>query len=141
MFEAIVKSVIFIILFSLCGYFFVLLPKKNWFMPTVNALQGVHRVLQIEQRLLFGGRSFLAVVRCGNQEFLDVKLSSGIRVLMPLPKTDWLVEWVITQWLKQSPNRLLESRNILGLGTRSVAIAAALVKGFSMNCILAVDQS
>ena len=23
-----------------------------------------------EQRLLFGGRSFLAVVRCGNQEFL-----------------------------------------------------------------------
>ena len=36
---------------------------------------------------------------------------------------------------------LPESINILGLGTRSVAITTALVKRFSMSCILAVDQS
>ena len=77
----------------------------------------------------------------GEVEFLDVKLLSDKRVLIPLPKTECLVEWVITQLLKQSPDRLPESRNILGLGTRSVAIATALVKRFPMSCILAVDQS
>ena len=77
----------------------------------------------------------------GEVEFLDVKLLSDKRVQIPLPKTECLVEWVMTQLLKQSPDRLPESRNILGLGTRSVAIATALVKRFSMSYILAVDQS
>ncbi|MDR2813021.1 MAG: flagellar biosynthetic protein FliO [Puniceicoccales bacterium] len=71
MLEEIVKSVIFIVLLALGGYFFVLFRKKGWFFPQV--IRDNHSDpdrLCVTERLSVGGRHHIAVIRCNGQKFL-----------------------------------------------------------------------
>ncbi|MDR0590460.1 MAG: flagellar biosynthetic protein FliO [Puniceicoccales bacterium] len=71
MLEAFAKSVIFVILLALGGYFFMLFRKKGWFFPQKMAGDGASPSdLRVTERLSIGGRHYIAVVRCNGQEFL-----------------------------------------------------------------------
>jgi flagellar biogenesis protein FliO len=70
MLEEIVKSLIFLILLALGGYFFVFFRRKHWFVMPKNAPGMATDSLQIINRLPVGGRQCLVVVRCNQQKFL-----------------------------------------------------------------------
>jgi flagellar biogenesis protein FliO len=71
MLEAFAKSVIFVVLLALGGYFFMLFRKKGWFFPHKVGGNGANPSdLQVTERLSIGGRHYIAVVRCNGQEFL-----------------------------------------------------------------------
>jgi flagellar biogenesis protein FliO len=71
MLEAFAKSVIFIVLLALGGYFFVLFRRKGWFFPQRVGSDGANpHGLRVMERLSIGGRHYIAVVRCKGQEFL-----------------------------------------------------------------------
>jgi flagellar biogenesis protein FliO len=71
MLEAFAKSVIFVILLALGGYFFMLFRKKGWFFPQKVGSDGASPSdLRVTERLSIGGRHYIAVVRCNGQEFL-----------------------------------------------------------------------
>jgi flagellar biogenesis protein FliO len=71
MLEEIVKSVVFIILLALGGYFFVLFRRKGWFFPQVaNGDHSNPDHLCVIERLSVGGRHYIAVIQCNGQKFL-----------------------------------------------------------------------
>ncbi|MDR1303377.1 MAG: flagellar biosynthetic protein FliO [Puniceicoccales bacterium] len=71
MLEAFTKSVIFVILLALGGYFFMLFRKKGWFFPQKVSGGGASPGdLRVTERLSIGGRHYIAVVQCNGQEFL-----------------------------------------------------------------------
>ena len=78
MLEMVIKSVIFLVLLALGGYFFVIFRKKNWFFSNSGVPLDDKDTLQVTQRISVGGRGFLAVVRCGCQRFLVGVTPSGI---------------------------------------------------------------
>jgi flagellar biogenesis protein FliO len=71
MLEEVVKSVVFVILLALGGYFFVLFRRKGWFFPQAtkgNRPSTDH--LCVTERLAIGGRHYIAVIQCNEQKFL-----------------------------------------------------------------------
>jgi flagellar biogenesis protein FliO len=71
MLEEIVKSVVFIALLALGGYFFVLFRRKGWFFPQVtNGDRSAPDHLCVTERLSVGGRHYVAVIQCNEQKFL-----------------------------------------------------------------------
>jgi flagellar biogenesis protein FliO len=70
MIESVVKSIIFLILLALGGYFFVIFRRRNWFMAPKNSKDVDTNALQIINRLSIGGRHWLAVIRYSDQKFL-----------------------------------------------------------------------
>ncbi|MDR3317292.1 MAG: flagellar biosynthetic protein FliO [Puniceicoccales bacterium] len=71
MLEAFFKSVIFLILLALGGYFFVLFRKKGWFFPQQIGKENINRDnLCVTERLSIGGRHYIAVIQCNEQKFL-----------------------------------------------------------------------
>ncbi|MDR2201083.1 MAG: flagellar biosynthetic protein FliO [Puniceicoccales bacterium] len=69
MLEIVVKSVIFLLLLALGGYFFVYFRKRGWLFPVGK---GTFRSsdLQIQERLPIGGRHYIAIIHCDGQRFL-----------------------------------------------------------------------
>jgi flagellar biogenesis protein FliO len=69
--EEIVKSVVFIALLALGGYFFVLFRRKGWFFPQMaSGDRSSHDHLCVTDRLSIGGRHYVAVIQCNGQKFL-----------------------------------------------------------------------
>jgi flagellar biogenesis protein FliO len=71
MVEEIIRSVVFITLLALGGYFFVLFRRKGWFFPQI-AVDDRSRLdhLCVMGRLSVGGRHYVAIIRCNEQKFL-----------------------------------------------------------------------
>ncbi|MDR1590627.1 MAG: flagellar biosynthetic protein FliO [Puniceicoccales bacterium] len=71
MLEEVVKSVVFIVLLALGGYFFVLFRRKGWFFPQVpNGDRSHPDHLCVTERLSVGGRHYVAIIQCNGQKFL-----------------------------------------------------------------------
>jgi flagellar biogenesis protein FliO len=69
MLEIIVKSVIFLVLLALGGYFFVCFRKRGWFFHGGEG--DTHSSgLRIRERIAVGGRHYIAIVDCDGQKFL-----------------------------------------------------------------------
>ncbi|MDR0418360.1 MAG: flagellar biosynthetic protein FliO [Puniceicoccales bacterium] len=77
MLEEIVKSVIFLILLALGGYFFLFFRKKHWFVVAKDSQNLSADSVQVISRLPIGSRQYLAVVRCNQQKFL-IGVSSSV---------------------------------------------------------------
>jgi flagellar biogenesis protein FliO len=66
-----IKSVIFITLLALGGYFFVLFRRKGWFFQSmIGGNRSSPDQLCVTERLSVGGRHYIAVIRCNGQKFL-----------------------------------------------------------------------
>jgi flagellar biogenesis protein FliO len=115
MLEEIAKSVIFIILLALGGYFFVLFRKKGWFFPQMTSgdRSNPHH-LCVTERLAVGGRHYIAVIQCNEQKFLVGISPTSITSLGELRSRhkENMDKSRNGNWTRSGRNRSIDSRDV-----------------------------
>jgi release factor glutamine methyltransferase len=98
-------------------------------------LLDVATVVSIKNAIIRRGHREPLQYVIGETQFLDIKIKTDRRALIPRPETEELVEIVIQEIGNKQVDRILD------LGTGTGAIALALAKNFPKAAVIAVDSS
>jgi release factor glutamine methyltransferase len=98
-------------------------------------LLDVSLVASIKNAIIRRGRREPLQYITGETQFLDIKIRTDRRALIPRPETEELVELVIKEVGDKQVSKILD------LGTGTGAIALALAKNFTNAEVVAIDKS